>query len=567
MATAAGDWRIGGVAKRRMKQMRAIDLYSGVGGWSLGLGLAGVEIVASYERWGPANETNFKNNCHLAQTVDIRRLALDDLPPDIDIVVGSPPCTQFSFSNRGGGGDIADGLKDIIRFLEIVDYLRPKMWAMENVPRVSKIIAQELKPRGALARFKHLGCVAHIVDMAEYGIPQRRRRCIAGNFDLALLEALKPARRSPTLGEVVAALGSNSVVDPIYGIQMARTELKDHIEEDFLNEEEVRINRANKMTHTVYNSMPFPDPLDRTVRTITATCTRVSRESIVIAQPGDAHTYRRLTLRERACLQGFPITFQFYGANYGQKLRMIGNAVPPAFAYLMGQVLQSRPKKDVRSLDVAARKLRSPEPIPAEAPPTRAAARYPSDRTFKFAIPSLQLKSGVRFELGNDFSGAQVTWKVAFFFGTSKAIHSIPLNKYTAKRLFNAASRTLKTSSATHLDQLDRFVKAADIANMQAVWAHQGPGGTRPFMLLDKLDDIGASLTSALSAHCEEACELIAAIVDHHHRPGTEELPGLAKLARNSPIVLAGLLIGSVVNPLLSNAARYRHPMKRRVSR
>src|SRR3546814_10840551 len=60
-------------------------------------------------------------------------------------------------------------------------------------------------------------------------------------------------------------------------------DLIDHVEEDVLNSEEARINRSNKVTHTVYNAMPFPDPLDRTVRTITATCTRVSRESIVIA--------------------------------------------------------------------------------------------------------------------------------------------------------------------------------------------------------------------------------------------------------------------------------------------
>lgn len=63
--------------------MKAIDLYSGVGGWSLGLQLAGIEVVASYERWGPANETNFKNNRHQAQTVDIRRLKPQELPSGI----------------------------------------------------------------------------------------------------------------------------------------------------------------------------------------------------------------------------------------------------------------------------------------------------------------------------------------------------------------------------------------------------------------------------------------------------------------------------------------------------
>lgn len=548
------------------KTIRAIDLYSGVGGWSVGLRLAGVEVVASYELWGPANETNFKNNSHHAQTVDIRRLAVDDLPPDIDVVVGSPPCTQFSYSNRGGGGDLADGLKDIIRFLTIVDHLKPRMWAMENVPRVAKIIDKELEPGGVLAEFAHLGCTTHVVDMADYGIPQRRHRCIAGNFDIELLKSFMPAAHAPTLGAVVAALAANPVVDPLYGLSIPRPDLIDHVEEDLLSSEEVRINRANKMTHTVYNSMPFPDPMDRTVRTITATCTRVSRESIVIAVPGQIDAYRRLTLRERACLQGFPITFQFYGANYGQKLRMIGNAVPPAFSYLMGHVLQGHQAKDAPSLCHAARNLKHPKPIPLETPPDRAGARYAATRTFKFAVPSLQLKSGVRFELANDCAGDIVIWRMAFYFGTSKAIHSIPLSEETAGCLERAASLAMKAVVAPYLERIGQFVENADIANMQAVWTHRRPGGTRAFMLLDKLDEIGSAMANAIAPHSDEASRLIEAIIQHHYGASAAALPGLAKLERNSATILAGLFIGSTVNPLLLARAHSGHTRERRTS-
>ncbi len=544
---------------------RAIDLYSGVGGWSLGLRLAGVEVVASYEMWGPANETNFKNNFHQAQIVDIRRLAWEDLPENIDMVVGSPPCTQFSFSNRGGGGDLADGLKDIIRFLTIVDYLKPKMWAMENVPRVAKIIEKELEPGGVLAHFAHLDCAIHVVDMAEYGIPQRRKRCIAGNFDIDLLKSFKPTTAAPTLGEVVASLAASPVVDPIYGLELARTDLIDHIEEDLLSAEETRINRANKTTHTIYNSMPFPDPLDRTVRTITATCTRVSRESIVIAVPQRTDAYRRLTLRERASLQGFPITFQFYGANYGQKLRMIGNAIPPAFSFLMGHVLQGRLAKDAFSLREAAKNLKRPEPIPLETPPDRVGARYPMNRTFKFAVPSLQLKSGVRFELANNCSEEFVTWSMAFYFGTSKAIHSIPLSEETGTFIQSMISQELQAVVAPHLDQISHFVEYADIANMQSVWTHRRPGGTRAFMLLDKLDEVGTAMVHAISAHFDEATSIVEATILYRHGAGAA-LPGLGKLARNSATILAGLLIGSAVNPLLHSRVHYNKARKRHFS-
>jgi DNA (cytosine-5)-methyltransferase 1 len=138
---------------KNKRTYRAIDLYSGVGGWGLGLRMAGIEVIASYDIWGPANETNRKNNRHPVHKVDVRKLALEDLPTNIDIVVGSPPCTQFSYSNRGGSGDIDDGLTDVVKFLEIVSHVRPKIWAMENVPRLADIIGAELSPRGRLARF------------------------------------------------------------------------------------------------------------------------------------------------------------------------------------------------------------------------------------------------------------------------------------------------------------------------------------------------------------------------------------------------------------------------------
>jgi DNA (cytosine-5)-methyltransferase 1 len=536
------------------KALRAIDVYSGVGGWSLGLQLSGIDVVASYERWGPANETNFKNNLHQAQTVDVRRLSLEDLPGEIDIVVGSPPCTQFSFSNRGGGGDIADGLEDIVRFLSIVDYLKPRVWAMENVPRVKKIIEAELCEGGALSAFRHLGCAVHIVDMAEYGLPQRRQRCIAGNFNIELLKSYRRKAARRTLGDIIRALDKDSIVDPLFGVQVSRQSLVDHVKEEVLSGEEARINRANKVAHTVYNAMPFPDSLDRPVRTITATCTRVSRESIVISADDVGQTYRRLTLRERACLQGFPVTFQFYGANYGQKLRMVGNAVPPAFSYLLGHALQGHRVEAVPSLMNVASGLACPQPSPVETVPDRVGARYPADRTFKFAIPSLQLKSGVRFELRNDHSEGVVKWRVAFFFGTSKAIRAIELDGSLAKELDTFSSVDLRLAVAPLLDDLAKYVAAADIANMQAVWAHKGPGGTRAFMLLDALHEAGAMLTDVLQGHEEEACRLIDLSIRREYGERVSDVPGVAKLHRNAARILAGLLLASRINPLLQGS-------------
>ena len=116
-----------------MKKYRAIDLYSGIGGWSLGLKMAGIDVVASYEWWDKANRSNQMNNQHTATEIDIRQLCLEDLPKNIDFVVGSPPCTQFSFANRGGNGDIEDGLKDIAVGSKVA--LRSRGTARSNSPK------------------------------------------------------------------------------------------------------------------------------------------------------------------------------------------------------------------------------------------------------------------------------------------------------------------------------------------------------------------------------------------------------------------------------------------------
>src|SRR3546814_15678146 len=110
--------------------------------------------------------------------------------------------------------------------------------------------------------------------MSDYGLPQRRRRCIDGNFEISLLESYHANARPRLLGDVNRALKNDIVVDPIFGMAIQREDLIDHVEEDVLHSEQARNNRSNKATHTDYNDMRFPEPLARTGRTRTAQCTR-----------------------------------------------------------------------------------------------------------------------------------------------------------------------------------------------------------------------------------------------------------------------------------------------------
>lgn len=532
--------------------MRAIDLFSGVGGWSLGLKMAGVKVVDSYEHWDAANETNFRNNGHHANQVDIRTLELSKLPKNIDIVVGSPPCVEFSLSNRGGKGDIEDGLIDIVRFLSIVDHLRPRFWAMENVPRAADVIRREVQRGGRLYRYRHLGIEIHAYNMEEFGLPQRRKRCIAGNFNAGLLDSYRSHTGRLNLGDVISAIGARRVRDPVYGVAVPRKALHDHSPEDFLNSEEVALNRAAKTHHPVYNSMPFPDRMDRPVRTITATCTRVSRESVVIASSPASSQVRRLTIRERASLQGFPLTFQFYGATYGQKLRMIGNAVPPLFSYYVAQAMRGVAAEQLSLPNEGIRKFVPPSVPPPVTIADKAGFRFPVARRFRMAIPNLRLKSGVRFELRNGDRTASGVWSVEFVFGTSEDFRQIALDRPLSRLLLKKTAPEVSQKFRAAIEPLEKWLGAVDVAGLQRVWSHRGPSGTHPFEVLDRLATAGADASGAIGSATAE--RLLGAILRERLGANWESVPGTAKLLRNAPLILAGMVVGSSANAILERS-------------
>lgn len=530
--------------KKNGIRYRAIDLYSGIGGWSLGLKMAGIEIVTSYEWWNKANRTNYKNNRHSATEIDIRQLLLEDLPPNIDIVVGSPPCTQFSYANRGGSGDIEDGLKDIAKFLSVVAHVRPKFWAMENVPRVASIIEQELQRGGRLEQFVHLKPTIRVFDMCEWGLPQRRQRCIAGNFDFTLLDNYRGHTTKRTLGDIILSLSEANVTDPIYGIRLSSHELRDHIVEEFLSPEEERMNREMKTFHPVYNNMAFPDPMNRTSRTITATCTRVSRESVVIAAPEKKDRFRRLTVRERGCLQGFPITYQFYGDSYAQKLKMIGNAIPSLFTFYVAQAMLGVKVEKLITPNEGIKVFLPPEEDSPKTLPDTAGNSYPTTRRFRAAIPHLRFKSGVRFELANSFKGIMPEWRVKFFFGNSKNIIELPLGQSLFKQL--KTNKTLKKnfpSFLTSISHMENIISSIDARTLQEVWTHSTEHRFHPHDIVDVIGQATEEILAVLTAREGISFQIVGEILAKNENP-----LGITKVLKHSDAVLAGLIVGSAAN-------------------
>ena len=144
-----------------------VDLFCGAGGFSLGFARAGFDVVLGVDR-EPRMLASYRANHPGAEVWERDVLAIDpgDLP-DADVVIGSPPCQQFSLANAKR--DPEKGMVLVNWMLEAVRAKRPRFWVMENVPPVAKHLPGWIP-------------VVRILNAAEYGVPQTRRRCFAGDY-------------------------------------------------------------------------------------------------------------------------------------------------------------------------------------------------------------------------------------------------------------------------------------------------------------------------------------------------------------------------------------------------
>jgi DNA (cytosine-5)-methyltransferase 1 len=105
--------------------------------------------------------------------------------------------------------------------------------------------------------------------------------------------------------------------------------LTDHFYDTGIYKSEWKFSKYWKTNHPFMGKMSFPENENKPSRTITATKIANSRESIIyrseLNRIGDGE-YRLPTVREAAIIMGFPITYQFIGAE-NNKWRLVGNAV------------------------------------------------------------------------------------------------------------------------------------------------------------------------------------------------------------------------------------------------
>ena len=145
--------------------MKVVDLFCGCGGFSLGFEYAGFEIIFGLDNWKAACESyaaNFPNAEIMC--ADALTLTADDIP-NADIIIGSPPCQDFSIANMKKRYDT----RLIDWFWDVVRRKNPKYVIMEEVPLVRSFLPPDVP-------------MVRIYRMCDYGVPQVRRRLFAGWF-------------------------------------------------------------------------------------------------------------------------------------------------------------------------------------------------------------------------------------------------------------------------------------------------------------------------------------------------------------------------------------------------
>lgn len=416
--------------------MRVIDLFCGAGGFSEGFRQAGFDVIWGVDNWAPAVLTHQKNHPK-SQTIldDVERIAsLPDqefhrIVPDSEIIIGSPPCVDFSNSNKSGKADKSRGLRLIKSFLRIVarkKYQKNsilKYWILENVGNArahvrSTYSARDLDLKGKFV-LQALFHSSHLYKAQYYSVPSKRLRFLCGEFPEPSELILSDNDLIP-LKVILDALNLHrqdhrtKVIDPNYDFSMKAEDVTDHNYVQKLARFQWENARRLKQDRGYMGKMSFPEDLDKPARTIMATMSFSVRESMVFGF--GKSEYRAPTIREIASLMSFPIDYRLYGNSIGIKYRLVGNAVPPKMAFAFAAAIAKKEGVTIPTKYMPKHYSKSDKDfINLNGKPFPVKKEMPKKKTAKFTyhIPSL-IENTLRVELTNkhsDFKNNHFVWQ------------------------------------------------------------------------------------------------------------------------------------------------------------
>jgi DNA (cytosine-5)-methyltransferase 1 len=310
--------------------MKVVSLFSGAGGLDLGFIKAGHQIIWANDNFPDAVKTYRKNIGNHIICEDISKIPSDEIP-EHDILIGGFPCQGFSVANtKRGENDERNKL--YLELLRVLVDKQPKFFLAENVKgimslmqgKVFEMIIEDFKKAGYNVKHK-------VLNAANFGVPQRRERVIIlgvrNDIDFSLLHP------EPTHGE-----DSNLFNDRKSWVTIGNA-LKNIPEPE---EEHNLINHTYSKFKLKFNGYIGNRAIDPNKPAPTVTARGDEKGGVVVLHHPNNH--RRMSVRELALTQSFPIDFIFEGTN-SSAYRQIGNAVPPMLAFAVASIFPKELKQ------------------------------------------------------------------------------------------------------------------------------------------------------------------------------------------------------------------------------
>lgn len=379
--------------------MKAISLFTGIGGLDFGFEAAGFQTAVALEFDAKCAAVLRRNRSWPVVDQDIAEVPTGSLLEtaglavgEADVLIGGPPCQPFSKSGFWVSGD-ARRLSDprattLESYFRVLAEARPRAFLLENVEGLGfrgkdeaiRLIRDRLEAINALHGTRY-GASIQVLNAADFGVPQIRRRIfVVGHREGTEFEFPSPTHLPSELARSVGKERHRTSWDALHTI----TESKDDklaLSGKWADLLPSIPEGANYLWHTERGG---GEPLFGWRRRYWSFLLKLSKglpSWTIQAQPGPATgpfhwANRRLSAREMARIQTLPSGLVF-GDSIADSQKQIGNAVPTLLAEILAREIATQLLGCSRRTDPLEHEIpEAPLAPPPEPPPAPVPAKY-----------------------------------------------------------------------------------------------------------------------------------------------------------------------------------------------